>query len=164
MKMIFIESILSGIWATIFMDFFAKILSGRRLIYPFINPEALGRWFLYMFKGKITHKDIRKTPALKNEKKWYYLSHYLIGVFLTGIYLLLSVTIQEVSDHVWVALVYGILTVILPWFWLLPSIGLGFMAKKSAKRMLILRTNLINHTNFGIGLFLWMILFHRLFI
>lgn len=163
-NMILFEAILSGLWATCFMDFIARILSGRGLIYPFIIPEAMGRWFLYMFKGKFKHEDINRTPAIIHEKSWYYLSHYLIGIFLAGLYLLLIDKHQEIRAHVWLAPVYGILTVSLPWFWLLPSVGLGIMGKKSAKQNLILRTNFINHTNFGLGLFFWMLLFHNLFI
>ena len=155
---------LSGIWATFFMDSLAKILSRKRLIYPFISSEAMGRWFLYMCKGKFAHKDINRTPAMKNEYTWYYMSHYLIGIILAGILHLLASNLQVVSDNVWTTPIYGIITVTLPWFWLLPGIGLGILAKKSANRRQILVTNLINHTNFGIGLFLWMILFHRIYI
>jgi hypothetical protein len=61
-------------------------------------------------------------------------------------------------------LLFGIATVFFPWFWLLPSIGIGFMASKSPKRSQILRTNLINHTNFGLGLLLWIVLLHRFFV
>ena len=50
--------ILMGIFATFFMDFLAGFLVKRKLIHPFIAPEAVGRWFLYMFRGKFVHKDI----------------------------------------------------------------------------------------------------------
>ncbi len=162
MEMILIESILSGIWATVFMDSLAKILSRRCLIYPFIIPEAMGRWFLYMFKGKFKHADINRTPPISNERRWYYISHYLIGIILAGIYLLFIQIFLETSESIWLAPVYGICTVALAWFWLLPSIGLGIMAKKSAKRNLILRTNFINHANFGFGLFVWFLFFRQL--
>jgi len=162
--MILIEMILMGVFATFFMDLFAGFLLKRHCIHSFMTPESLGRWFIYMFKGKFIHTDIRNTPPLRNEKLGYYVSHYLIGVALAGIYLILELKIQTFQEHVWMALVFGLLTVIFPWFWLLPSVGLGFLAAKSSKRMLILRTNLINHTNFGLGLFIWIILFHRLFI
>lgn len=159
-----IEAILSGIWATLFMDLFAKILSKRKLIYPFITPEELGRWFVCQFKGKIIHKNISKTPPVRNEKIWYFVSHYLIGILLAGLYLILASQFKALGENAWMALVFGILTVILPWFWLLPATGLGIMANKSSKRNLILKTNLINHTNFGIGLFLWIIFFHKFFL
>ena len=125
--MIIIESILAGIWATLFMDCFAKILAKRNLIYPFITPEELGRWFIYLFRGKLCHKDIGKTPQLKNEKKWYFVSHYLIGIFLAGAYLFLASQFEEIDKNVWLALLFGLLTVFLPWFWLLPG-GVSFQA------------------------------------
>jgi DUF2938 family protein len=161
--MIIIEMILMGVFATIIMDFLAGLLAKRKLIYPFISPEAIGRWFLYMFRGKFIHKDINKTPALNNEKLWCLISHYLIGIVLAGIYLFLELKEPIIRDQMWLPLIFGIATVFLPWFWLLPSTGLGFMASKSSNRSLIMRTNLINHTNFGLGLFIWVASFHRFF-
>ena len=161
--LILIESILSGIWATLTMDLLAGYLSGRGLLYPFIIPEAMGRWFLYMFKGKFRHGDINRTPAFVHERTWHFLSHYFIGIVLAGIYLLITYRQLETHDHIWLAPVYGMCTVCLPWFWLLPGIGLGVLARKSAKQHLILRTNFINHTNFGVGLSVWFLVFHRFF-
>lgn len=162
--MLLIEAILAGIWATFFMDSMAKILSRRCIIFPFIIPEAMGRWFLYMLKGKFAHGDINRSPALRNEYAWYYPSHYLIGIILAGAYLVLASNFQSIRENVWMTLLYGLFTVTFSWFWLLPSIGLGFMAKRSARRSQILRTNLINHLDFGIGLCIWIIFFHRLFV
>jgi len=162
--MIYIEAILCGIWATFFMDSMAKILSKRCIIYPFIIPEAMGRWFLYMLKGKFVHEDINRSRALKNEYAWYFPSHYLIGILLAGAYLVLAQNSQTIQENVWLTILFGIFTVTFSWFWLLPSIGLGFMARRSARRSQILRTNLFNHLNFGIGLCLWIIFFHRFFI
>ena len=153
-----------GIFATYVMDALAGFLAKRNFMYSFITPEEIGRWFLYIFKGRLTHEDINKTPALKNEKLWYFISHYLIGIVLAGIYLLIEIMAPTICNQSWMALVFGIATVALPWFWLLPSIGVGFMASKSKNRLSILRTNFINHTNFGIGLFIWVISFHRLFL
>lgn len=152
-----------GVFATLFMDLLAGFLVKRRIIYSFIDSESIGRWFLYMFRGKFIHKDIYKTPTLKNEKLWCFISHYLIGILLAGIYLFMELKIPIVREVVWSALVFGIATIIFPWFWLLPSIGLGFMASKSSKRLQIIKTNFINHTNFGLGFFLWIIFLHPFF-
>ncbi len=156
--------ILMGIFATYFMDFLAGFLAKRKLIHTFITPEAVGRWFLYMFREKFIHKDIHKTPALRNEKLWCFISHYLIGIALAGIYLFLELKEPTIRDQMWMPLIFGITTVFLPWFWLRPSIGLGFMASKSSNRSNIIKTNLANHTNFGLGLFIWIIAFHRFFL
>ena len=153
-----------GVLATYFMDIISGFLAKRRLIYPFISPEAIGRWFLYIFRGKLIHKDINNSPKLKNEKLWCLISHYLIGIALAGAYLLLESNLAVIREHIWMALLFGIATVFFPWFWLLPSIGMGFMASGSPNRLKIIRTNLINHTNFGLGLFLWIFTFHRFFL
>ena len=161
--MIVIEIILMGIFATYFIDLIGGFLVKRKFIHSFIEPEAVGRWFLYMFKGKFTHKDINKTPPLNNEKLWSVVSHYLIGIVLAGIYLFLELKEPIIRDQLWMPLVFGIATVILPWFWLLPSIGFGFLASKSPDKLSIIKTNLVNHTNFGLGLFIWIVSFHRFF-
>lgn len=161
--MVILESVLMGTFATFFMDFLAGFLAKRKLIYPFIEPEAIGRWFLYIFRGKFIHKDINQSPTLKNEKLWCLVSHYLIGIVLAGIYLFLASNEPIIGEQMWTPLFFGVATVFFPWFWLLPSIGLGFMASKSPNRTLIIRTNLINHTNFGLGLFIWVVSLHRFF-
>jgi hypothetical protein len=162
--MIFIEMILMGIFATYFMDLIGGFLIKRKFIYSFIEPEAVGRWFLYMFKGKFIHKDINKTPALNNEKLWSFVSHYLIGIILAGIYLFLELREPIIRDYLWMPLIFGIATVILPWFWLLPSMGLGSLASKSPNRPGIIKANLVNHTNFGLGLLIWIVSFHSFII
>ena len=106
---------------------------------------------------------MEKTPALNNEKLWSFISHYLIGIVLAGIYLFLELKEPTIRYQIWIPLIFGIATVILPWFWLLPSIGLGFLASKSPNKLSIVKTNLVNHTNFGIGLFIWIVSFHRFF-
>lgn len=161
--MIIIEAVLMGIFATYFMDLLAGALAKRKLIYPFISPEAIGRWFLYIFKGKLVHNNINESPELKNEKLWCLISHYLIGIALAGFYLVLDLKVALIQELAWMSLAFGIVTICFPWFWLLPSIGIGFMASKSPNRSRILKTNLINHTNFGFGLLIWILFFHRYF-
>lgn len=158
--MILVEAILFGVWATLFMDICAKILSKWKLIHPFITQEELGRWFLYLFKGEFFHRDISRTPPLKNEKLWSHISHYLIGIFLTGFYLYLVTKFPLINNQTWLSIIYGMATIVFPWFWLLPSLNLGFVARKSEKRLQIIKTNMLNHTNFGLGIFLWMLLIH----
>ncbi|MBT8378633.1 MAG: DUF2938 domain-containing protein [Ignavibacteria bacterium] len=162
--MIVIEMILMGSFATYFMDLTGGFLVKRKFVHSFIEPETVGRWTLYMLRGKLMHKDIRQTPALKNEKLTALIFHYLIGIVLAGIYLFLELNEPTIRDQIWISLIFGIATVVLPWFWLFPSIGLGFLASKSPNKSSILKTSLINHTNFGVGLFIWVVISHRFFI
>ena len=159
--MIIIEMILMGIFATYFMDLIGGFLAKRKFIYSFIEPEAVGRWFLYLFKGKFIHNDINKTPALNNEKLWSFVSHYFIGIVLAGFYLFLELKVPAIRNQMWMPLIFGLATVLLPWLWLYPSMGIGFLASKAEKTSPYIITSLVNHTDFGLGMVLWIILFRR---
>jgi len=159
-----VEMILMGIWATLFMDIFANIFSKIKIIHPTIEPRVVGRWALYMFRGKFIHKDIRETRALNNEKSAALLSHYLIGIVLAGIYLMIELVEPKFRNQPWKALIFGIATVLLPWLWLYPSIGLGFLASKTPRKSPYILTSLVNHTDFGLGLFVWILVFRRFFV
>jgi hypothetical protein len=161
---ILIEMILMGVLATLFMDLMAVRLAKMKIIHPPVGSEAVGRWILYMFKGKFIHKDIHKSPALRNEKSAALLSHYLIGIALAGIYLLLELKVPAIRHQLWIPLVFGLATVLLPWLWLYPSMGLGFLASKTPRKSPFIVTSLVNHTNFGLGLTIWVVLFRRFLI
>ena len=150
-----------GVLATLIMDILEIIFVKLNVIHPMIGPQVVGRWTLYMFKGKFMHNDIYKTPALCNEKLAALISHYLIGIVLAGIYLLLELKVTTIRHQLWMPLIFGLTTVLLPWFWLYPSIGLGFLASKTQKRSPYVITSLINHTDFGLGLVVWIVVFRR---
>lgn len=153
--------ILMGIVATLVMDVLAIVLARAKIIHPPLGAEVVGRWTLYMFRGTFIHKDIHKTPALSNEKSVALLSHYLIGIVLAGIYLLLELKAPSIRHQLWMPLIFGLATVLLPWFWLYPSMGLGFLASKAAKKSPYIVTSLVNHTNFGLGFLIWIVFFRR---
>ena len=161
---VIVEMILMGIWATLLMDLLAILCAKLGIIHPLIGPQAVGRWTLYMLRGKFVHEDINLTPALNNEKSAALISHYLIGIALAGIYLLLELKIPTISDQPLIALLFGLATTVLPWFWLFPSIGLGVIASKAPKKSPYIVTSLVNHTNFGLGFMTWIVLFRHFFL
>ena len=157
------EMILMGIFATYFMDIAAKFLVRSKIARPAIEPHIPGRWVLYMLGGKFIHEDIRQTPALKYEKLAALISHYLIGIVLIGIYLFLELQIPAIRNQLWMPLGFGAATVLLPWLWLYPSIGIGFFSSKSKKKSDYIIFSILNHTNFGIGMVIWIVVFRRFF-
>ena len=162
--MFLLEMILMGIWATAVMDILAIIFGKLHIIRPRIGPEIIGRWSLYMLKGKFFHKDINNTPALPNEILASWISHYLIGIVLAGIYLFIKMHYPIIVSEFWMAFIFGILTILLPWLWLFPSIGIGFLASKMPSKSPYIFTGFINHTDFGLGLALWIIIFRPIFV
>ena len=162
--MFFLEMILMGIWSTLVMDILAIIFSKLKVIRPKIGPEIIGRWSLYMLKGKFVHRDINKTPPMPNEILTSWISHYLIGIVLAGVYLLIEKVYPIIADQFWIAIIFGILTIVRPWLWLFQSIGIGFMASKIPKKSPYIIPSLVNHTDFGLGLATWIILFRPIFV
>ncbi len=156
---ILVEMILMGVLATLVMDLLAILLAKMKMIHPPIGPRVVGRWTLYMLRGKFAHEDINKTPALRGEKTAATVAHYLIGIALAGAYLLLELTEPTIRDQPWMPLIFGIVTVFLPWFWLYPSLGLGYVALKAPTRSPYIVTSLVNHTDFGLGLMIWVVFF-----
>ncbi len=156
-----VEMILMGVLATLIMDVLAITLGKLKIIRQLIKPQAIGRWTLYMFRGKFVHEDINKTPALKNEMLTTWISHYLIGIALAGVYLGLELQEPAIRDSAWIPLIFGIATVVLPWFWLYPSMGLGVLASKAPRKSPYIITSLVNHTNFGLGFLIWIAFLRR---
>lgn len=149
------EVILLGSFATLYMDLAAILLSKLKIIQPVIESKIIGRWVLYMFKGKFTHNDIRKIPVLKNEKEASIAAHFLIGIVLAFIYMLFISILPAAQNHIITPIIFGLLTTLLPWLWLYPSIGLGFLALRTERTSTYLITSTINHFNFGLGLVIW---------
>ena len=151
-----------GIAATFLMDFFGGLLVKSGVVRQRMKPTYVGRWVLYMFRGVFRHDDIDSSPALKRELQTSLVAHYLIGIGLAGIYLLLEGIIWTTPDSILPPLLFGIATTILPWFWLFPSFGFGFLASKREHRTDYLVTSTVNHLMFGVGLTLWMVFLYPL--
>ena len=160
----FFEILLMGIFATFFMDVTARLLIKSKLVRPTIEPRVVGRWTIYMLKGKFIHKDIRLIPALKYEIPAAFLSHYLIGTVLAGIYFCLELNIPAIRSQLWPPLIFGVTTSLLPWLWLYPAIGIGFLASKSQNQSDYIILSIINHLNFGIGLTIWIVILRPFFV
>jgi hypothetical protein len=155
------EMFLLGILATLVMDLLGFVFAKTRIVHPLITPAIVGRWVLYLLRGKFIHKDINETPALKFERPAALLFHYLIGILLSGNYLALELEYPIIYQELWAPVLFGIATTVLPWFLLYPSIGLGLLASKAPKRSPYIVTSLVNHTSFGLGLLIWITFFRR---
>ena len=70
--------------------------------------------------------------------------------------------VPTIRNQLWMPLLFGIATVLLPWLWLYPSMGLGFLAWKTPNKSPYIVTSLVNHTNFGLGMALWVALGRRI--
>ena len=85
--------------------------------------------------------------------------HYTIGLTFANAFVILAGPDWLQHPTLIPALVFGIVTVLAPFFVMQPSFGLGFAAAKTPNPTQARLRSLMNHTAFGVGLYLfgWLI-------
>ncbi|HUQ19268.1 MAG TPA: DUF2938 domain-containing protein [Gemmatimonadaceae bacterium] len=141
-----------GIGATLLMDFWNLFLK-RAFNIPSLNYCFLGRWLRHIPDGTLTHASIAAAQPKRFECVVGRIAHYSIGIALALVFVLLS------GD--WIlrptflpALLYGVATVVFPFFIMQPSLGLGIASSKTTKPSQARLKSLATHTVFGVGLYL----------
>jgi hypothetical protein len=154
----FIVGLVVGILATVTMDVVAVIalrlgIAGRGPRRT--GPDLIGRWIGYLFQGTFSHTDILQTPPLRAELFLGLAAHYSIGIVLTLAYLGL-LAVAHARATVLSAILYGAATTALPWFFMFPSQGMGWLGLDAPGDTHLARASLFNHIMFGLGIALWM--------
>jgi hypothetical protein len=141
-----------GLGATVFMDLWALLLK-RVFSIPSPNYCLVGRWFCYMPEGTFTHTSIANSSQRHRECAVGWIAHYVIG----AIYALMLVAIVSVS---WIArptllpaLLFGVGSVLVPFFIMHPSFGLGVAASRTPNPTQARLRSLMAHAAFGVGLY-----------
>ena len=147
-----IGAIAIGNGATLIMDAWNYFLK-RAFNIPSLNYCLLGRWLRHMPGGTFRHASIAAAPAKSFECKIGWIAHYSIGIVFAVVFVLASGEWLARPTFL-LALVYGIATVVFPFFILQPSLGLGVAASKTPKPTQSRLKSLATHTVFGIGLYL----------
>ena len=150
----FICAILIGLGATLATDLWALFLKYlSKITAP--NYCLIGRWLRYMSEGIFRHSNIASAPQKRGECTVGWIAHYIIGVMFAIAFVAL------VGDN-WLqhpillpAIVFGVVTVLAPFFIMQPSLGLGIAASKTSNPTQARFRSLMNHTVFGFGLYLF---------
>jgi hypothetical protein len=141
-----------GIGATMLMDGWNLFLR-RAFRIPSLSYCLLGRWIRHMTAGSFMHPDIAAAPPAPFECTVGSIAHYTIGViFAVGFVVLVSGD-WLMEPTLPPALLYGIGTIVFPFFLMQPAFGLGVAASKAANPTRARFKSLATHTVFGIGLY-----------
>jgi hypothetical protein len=142
-----------GIGATLVMDLWNLFLK-RSFSIPSLNYCLLGRWILHMPGGRFRHPNINAAPQKTFECKVGLIAHYTIGAVFA-----IALVVFESDD--WLlqptllpALLYGIGTIVFPFFIMQPSFGLGIASSKTPNPIRARLKSLMTHTVFGAGLYI----------
>jgi hypothetical protein len=141
-----------GIGATLIMDLWNLFLKRTSGI-PSLNYCLLGRWLRHMPGGTFRHESIAAAPQRSFECAVGWIAHYTIGVTFALVFVALSSGDWLARPTLLPALLFGIGTVVFPFFILQPSLGLGIAASKTPKPTQARLKSLVTHTVFGVGLY-----------
>lgn len=142
-----------GIGATLLMDLWNLFLK-RAFGIASLDYCLLGRWVLYIPAGTFTHANIRAAAPKAHECPAGWITHYTIGIMLAVGLVVLTSGEWLARPTFWPALLYGIGTVVFPFFLLQPSLGLGIASSRAPNPTQARLKSLATHTVFGIGLYL----------
>jgi hypothetical protein len=140
-----------GFGATLLLDLWNLLLKRafgiRSLSYCF-----LGRWVLHMPEGIFRHVSITGAREKPFECTIGWIAHFAIGVVLALVFVLLAPGDWLEQPTLLPALLYGIGTVVFPFFVVQPSFGLGIASSKTPSPTLARLKSLVTHAVFGVGM------------
>jgi hypothetical protein len=107
-----------------------------------------------MPEGTFWHVNIASTPQKSAECIIGWIAHYMIGMMFAALFITAvgSAWLQHPTPMP--AIIFGIITVVAPFFILQPSFGLGLAASKTPNPTQARLRSLMNHLGFGVGLYL----------
>jgi hypothetical protein len=145
-------AIAAGIGATLVMDLWGILLK-RVFNIPAPNYCLVGRWLGHMGNGVFKHASIAAAARKPAECALGWVAHYTIGV-LFAFALALAMPGWLQSPTLVPALIFGLVTVVFPFFVMHPAFGLGVAASRTPDPMQARLRSLMNHAVFGLGLYL----------
>ncbi len=150
----FISAILIGLGATLITDLWTLFLK-RTFMIAASNYCLVGRWLRTMPEGIFNHSNITSAPQKSAECTVGWIAHYMIGITFTVAFLALAGNHWLLRPTLIPAILFGVVTVSMPFFIMQPAFGLGFAASKTPNPTQARRRSLMNHTAFGVGLYLF---------
>jgi len=141
-----------GVTATVAIDLWATFANSL-LGWPRTNWALVGRWLGHMRDGQFTHTSIASSPPIAHETILGWVFHYVVGCIYAALYLAYATIAHAGQPTLVSAVLFGLATMLSPWFLMQPALGLGICASKAPRANLVRLQNLIIHTTFGLLLY-----------
>ena len=144
--------IVAGIFATIVLDIWQRVLRATTGI-PVTNWGIVGRWFGHMPRGRFVHAAIAEVEPIAGELAIGWIMHYLIGVLYGVVYVGLIVVVLSGTPTLLNGFLFGLASVVIPWFLMQPALGLGAMGSKTPNPNIPRYSALAAHCIYGVALY-----------
>jgi hypothetical protein len=149
--MLFIHILIVGVVACAIFDLWQRVFQKMTAIPP-SNWAMVGRWSLgLMTSGQLIACDLESQADRKNELAVGWLVHYSVAIGYAAVYAwLMHATILQAGliD----GLIFGVISVAVPWFFFLPCLGKGMLARLTPNPLLVCALALMMHSLFGVSI------------
>ncbi|MEZ5445706.1 MAG: DUF2938 domain-containing protein [Gammaproteobacteria bacterium] len=143
---------LTGVGATAVMD--SWTIARKRLFgVPPLDYGMVGRWLLYLARGRFRHDPITASPAMRGERPVGWTAHYLIGIAFAALLLAVWGLEWARQPRIAPALLVGIGSVAAPFLLMQPGMGAGVAASRTPRPAAARIQSLVTHGVFGLGLY-----------
>ena len=149
--MLVIQILIVGIFACAIFDMWQRVFQKLTKILP-TNWAMVGRWSLGLVtNGQLIARDLESQAERKNELAVGWLVHYIVAIGYAAVYAwLMQANILQAAFGD--GLIFGVLSVAVPWFFFLPCLGKGMMARLTPNPPLVCALALMVHSLFGVSI------------
>ena len=141
-----------GIGATLVMDLWTVLL--RHLGVTTLDYAMVGRWAGHLREGRWRHAAIGKAAPVRGELALGWLLHYATGLVFAALLAAIAGQGWLRVPTLWPALLFGIVSVLVPLCVVQPALGAGYFAARTPAPLRSCLRSLATHGVFGFGLFL----------
>lgn len=146
-----INMVVAGVFATVVLDIWQRILHAASGIPP-TNWGIVGRWFAHMKHGRFVHAAIGEAAPVAGEAAIGWTMHYLIGIAYGVVYVGMMVWLSG-GPTLLNGFVFGLASVVVPWFLMQPCLGLGVMGSQAPNPNIPRYSALAAHCIYGVALY-----------
>ncbi|MDO9278588.1 MAG: DUF2938 family protein [Polaromonas sp.] len=141
--------VIAGVVACLVLDLWQQLLM-RVFGIPAANFAVVGRWFLRIWRFKTMYQPtIDSKPPEPNELLVGWWLHYAVSVGYAAVFYTLMNAVPVFKPTLLAGLVFGALSVAVPWFYFMPCMGKGVMARCTATPIKACGVALANHSVYG---------------
>ena len=140
--------VIVGIASCVVMDVWQRLL---KLLYS-INPSdwsVVGRWFVLVVSDRqIYNPRIDQVAPIKNELMIGWIVHYSVAI-LYSIFFFILLKYGICSASLFNGIIFGLISVIVPWFFFMPVLGKGFLGMKTPSPLMACSLAVGSHIAIG---------------
>jgi len=140
--------VIIGIVSCVVMDVWQRLL---KLLYS-INPSdwsVVGRWFvLVVSERQIYNPTIDQATPIKNELMIGWIVHYSVAI-LYSIFFYILLEYGICSASLINGIIFGLISVVVPWFFFMPVLGKGFLGMKTPSPLMACSLAVGSHIAIG---------------